>query len=409
MEQFFKTACTQSRLRQCQLGAHLDSYAQCLSDRGYNAKYAILQIKVIADFSRWIEKKGIQTHEITSEHASSYIQYRDRKGLSQRRSAIAALKLCFFLLREKGVFKEEIESAPTPVSKLLREFSLYLRKERGLADNTVAHYGMFARRFLSEWFADGDVDLSILSNREIVGMVQKQDSVWKARHMAMVLRSFLQYAQYEGCTKHPLSTAVPAVANWSMAALPKALPQERVELVLSKCDRETGIGKRDYAILLLLARLGLRAGEVAALSLGDIDWQAGRLNVHRKGGHQHQLPIPTDVGEALALYLRDVRPRTSNKAVFLRDHAPFRGFKGPSAVCVVAKRALEQAGIKATRKGAHILRHSLATNLLSQGASLREIGEILGHRDLQTTTIYAKVDLSSLRTLALPWPGGAHD
>ncbi|MEW6737823.1 MAG: site-specific integrase [Acidobacteriota bacterium] len=178
-------------------------------------------------------------------------------------------------------------------------------------------------------------------------------------------------------------------------------------MVLDSCDQQTAIGHRDYAILLLLARLGLRAGEVSSLSLNDIDWQAGIITVHGKGNHLAQLPLPKDVGEAIVAYLQNGRPQTTSRALFIRGRAPIRGFKNQTSVSSVVEYALNRAGIDSPHKGAHIFRHTLATQMLRQGASLPEIGDLLRHRSIEVTTIYAKVDLVSLRKLALPWPGGA--
>ena len=225
--------------------------------------------------------------------------------------------------------------------------------------------------------------------------------------MTTALRSFLQYARYRGDITLDLAAAVPPVANWSMTSVPRAIPADQVRQLLASISRRTAIGRRDYAILLLLARLGLRSGEVAFLQLDDIEWKAGRLNVCGKSGRSNELPLPTDVGEAIVRYLQHGRPHSNSRRVFLRARAPIRGFLGPCAIGSVVKHRLERAGINAPTNGAHQFRHALATQMLRHGASLTEIGEVLGHRSPETTKIYAKVDLDTLRMLALPWPGGA--
>lgn len=224
--------------------------------------------------------------------------------------------------------------------------------------------------------------------------------------MTTAMRSFLQYARYRDYIRADLAACVPCVADWSSASIPKSLPLKHVKGVLASCNRKTAIGRRDYAILLLLARLGVRAGEVVSLELEDIDWEAGYLTVRGKGDRSAQLPLPADVGKAIAAYLKNGRPRSKSRCVFLRGHAPAFSFKSSQAVSTLVRHALARAGIKCPRKGAHQFRHTLATEMLRQGASLAEIGELLRHRHPQTTSIYAKVDLPSLRTLALPWPGG---
>jgi site-specific recombinase XerD len=175
---------------------------------------------------------------------------------------------------------------------------------------------------------------------------------------------------------------------------------------LNSCDRNTALGKRNYAILLLLARLGLRAGEVVALTLEDLDWEAGLITVRGKGKRAAQLPLPVEGGTALADYLRQARPPCASRRVFIRAKAPRVGLANSIAICSLVERALQRAGMKSAYRGSHLFRHSLATQLLNQGASLGEIGELLRHRRPDTTAIYAKVDLSSLRAIALPWPGG---
>jgi len=223
--------------------------------------------------------------------------------------------------------------------------------------------------------------------------------------MVTALRCFFRYLRNKERISNDLAAAVPAVANWSLSSLPKYLPAGAVQRVLRKCDRRTSLGKRDYAILMLLARLGLRGGEVAGLNLGDIDWSSSQISIHGKGGSHVSMPLPADVGEAIAVYLR-CRPRCSNRRVFVRGRAPFVAFSNSTAVTGIVRRALNHAGVESVCKGAHIFRHSLATELLRRGSSLEEIGEVLRHQSPNTTAIYAKVDLTSLRSIALPWQGG---
>jgi len=224
--------------------------------------------------------------------------------------------------------------------------------------------------------------------------------------LVTALRSFLRYLRHQGKVATDLAACVPTVARWSFATLPKFLPAGTVQRVLDRSNRRTPIGRRDYAILFLLARLGLRACEIVALNLEDIDWEKARITIRSKGGRWAQLPLPTDVGEALALYLRHGRPSCSCRRVFIRDRAPRIGFANSIAVSTLVMRALERAGVDSARKGAHLFRHSLARDMIRQGASLDEIGELLRHQSPNTTAIYAKVDLPALRPLALPWPGG---
>jgi site-specific recombinase XerD len=316
-----------------------------------------------------------------------------------------------FLRRERLVPAEKIPARQlTPVERCVQAYTRYLREERLLAEATVVNYVPLVGGFLKDRFGTGPVKLSSLGARDVVHFVRRQAPrlhLKRAKLLTTALRSFFQFALYSGEMRLDLATVVPCVANWSMPSIPRGIAPDQVKQLLSKLDRGTAVGRRDYAILLLLARLGLRSGEVASLELDDIDWKAAGLSVHGKGSRRTQLPLPRDAGDAIVAYLRDGRPRSTSRRVFLRAKAPVRGFLGSVAVSTIVRHALLRAGIEAPTTGAHQFRHGLATDMLRHGASLSEIGELLGHRSAETTKIYTKVDLEALRTLALPWPGGA--
>jgi site-specific recombinase XerD len=408
MNPLLKNAPTLQRIHEGPLGQHIDSYAAEIRTGGFAEPSAKRQIAVIVDFGHWLATRRINAQDITPKHFQPYLRsgarYRVRDG------DLAALKRLWNLLRRQGVIPEPSMPAATPLDRLQDEFHLYLRQERALASTTMSYYLSFAREFLAEHFDDGPVDLASLCAADVTGFVGRRAASLvhskRVQQMTTSLRSFLRFARYRGDLNTDLAACVPAVASWSLSTVPKALPPAQVELVVASCDRQTAVGRRDYGILLLLARLGLRAGEVATLSLEDLDWQAGLITVRGKGGRYSQLPLPVDVGEAIADYLRHGRPRSASRSVFLRVKAPKVSFKGQEAIGSVVKHALARAGLDTPRKGAHQFRHGLASQMLRQGASLAEIGEVLRHRNPQTTTIYAKVDLASLATVALPWPGG---
>ena len=226
--------------------------------------------------------------------------------------------------------------------------------------------------------------------------------------MTVALRSLFRFLHQRGDTATNLAESVPAVASWSLARLPRYLSPQQIEHILQAACKHTGpVAQRDRTILLLLARLGLRAGEIVHMTLDDIDWDAGELTVHGKGGREDKLPLPKDVGESLARYLQRERPQCACRSVFIRSRAPHRGFAESSAICFIVQDTLRRAGIKAVTGGAHLFRHALATRMLRNGASLPEIGEILRHQLPKTTAIYAKVDIAGLRVLAQPWLGGS--
>ncbi|WP_144160547.1 tyrosine-type recombinase/integrase [Paraburkholderia sp. BCC1885] len=261
----------------------------------------------------------------------------------------------------------------------------------GLAETTIAYYSTFATDFLQDRFGDGRVNLSRLRASDVIRFVQLKAQrlhLKRAKLMTTALRSFLRYARYRGDMVPDLADFVPVVANWSMPSIPRAIAPDQIRQLLSSIDRRTGMGLRDYAILLLLARLGLRSGEVVSLELTDIDWSAARLTVRGKCGQRNELPLHADVGKAIAAYLRHGRPHSSCRRVFLRTKAPITGFRGACGVGSIVRHALQRAGIDAPTTGAHQFRHGLAADMLRHGASLSEIGEILGHRDPQTTMIY---------------------
>lgn len=224
--------------------------------------------------------------------------------------------------------------------------------------------------------------------------------------MVSALRSFFRFLRHRGDITIDLAACVPPIASWKFSTLPKFLPPDQVQRVLNHCNRQTAKGRRDYAILLLLARLGLRACEIVGLTLDDIHWQAGTISIRGKANRQAMLPLPPDVGQAIAVYIKNDRTACSTRRVFIRMRAPRRGFANSIAISTIVARSLKKAGIDAPHTGAHLFRHSLATQMLRQGATLSDIALLLRHRSLNTTTLYAKVDVTALHALAQPWPGG---
>lgn len=391
------------------LGPYIDCFAAEMRDERYAQHTSELQVRLVTDFGRWLANRGIQAQEITAGLFKPYLRSRRRRRFPTGND-VSALRRLLDLLIRKGVVPEPVTPAVTAADLLQSEFRLYLQQERALASTTQSYYLAFVSEFLKECFGTGPVDLSSLSATDVTGFVRRRAVTIQSRRvqlMTTALRSFLRFARCRGDIDKDLAACVPAVANWKLSTIPRAIPSSQVELVLTSVDRRTAMGRRDYAILLILARLGLRAGEITTLTLEDLNWQEGLITVRGKAGRYSQLPLPVDVGEAIADYLQHGRPMDSSRCVFLRTRAPAGGFKGQCGIGSVVKHALARAGVDAPRKGAHQFRHGLASQMLRQGASLFEIGELLRHRSPQTTAIYAKVDLVSLATLALPWPGGA--
>ncbi len=290
------------------------------------------------------------------------------------------------------------------------DFKQYLMNECGLATATIEHYIDAAHIFLAALFGQDRRDPRKWTAAEVLTFVRQHAQARRPVHMQRLctgLRSFLRYLRFRGKTQRDLASSVPRIAHWRLATLPKSLSPAQVERVLAHCNRCTAVGRRNHAVLLLLVRLGLRASDVRSLTLENIGWRNGQLTIHGKGRGPEQMPLPTDVGKALAAYLANGRPPSTSRAVFVRLISPHTPFPNGGAVTSIAADAMRAAGVDAPSKGAHVFRHTLATRMLGDGASLREIGQVLRHRDEDTTRIYAKVDLTRLRSLALSWPGGA--
>lgn len=274
-----------------------------------------------------------------------------------------------------------------------------MHQQRGTYECTLYNYSLSIRDLLKRFGEDpGRFDAQSL--RQFV-LEKSQHCGWaSAKKCTTALRMFLCFLIAEG-----KCAAIPVLAHWRLSSLPRYLQQEEVERIINSCDPNSPVGRRDRAILLLLARLGLRAGDIVQLRLGDIDWEGAEIHVSGKGRHQTRLPLTQEVGHALVAYLQEGRPRTGSDVLFIRSRAPFRAFASHHAVSLIVTRAMHRGGITCQSRGAaHVLRHSAATSMLRQGASLQDIAAILRHRSIETTQIYAKVDVATLHQIAQPWP-----
>jgi site-specific recombinase XerD len=337
-----------------------------------------------------------------------YLRHRARKQSIQPGDR-AALKRLLSVLRDAGTIAPAALPPITAQGQIFEEFGNYLRSERGLAPKSIIRHLPLIRRFLCEVCPAGASDLGKIGQEDVTRYIERHARDWSAdsgKAMCWSLRAFLRYLHHRGLNPLALANCVPSIRRWKLAGLPTYLSAAQVQKVLDGCDRTTALGRRDYAILMMLAKLGLRADEVATLTLDDIDWRSGEMLVRAKGRQRARMPMPLDVGAAIVAYLRDGRSTSSCRRLFLRAPAPKVGFASGCAITMIAKTALERAGIRGyAHQGAHIFRHSLATELLRSGATLSEIGQLLRHESHDTTRIYAKVDIEALRTLSLPWPG----
>jgi integrase/recombinase XerD len=389
------------------LAPHADGFERWLVDRGFSWSAASCRVWHFDHLSRWLEREELCLEDgLTPQRLELFLAAHRAAGYATL-STPTSTRLPLAYLREAGV----LPVAVSPVAKghvelLLGDYRRYLAHERGLSLKTLDEYERVVRPFLAERQQPGGLALDRLSAADVSLFVAREcpkRSLSEAKQLMKGLRSLLRYLHVEGLIQAPLRGAVPGVADLRGRALPRGLEPAAVARLLASCDRRRTVGRRDYAILVLLVRLGLRACEVAAIRLEDVDWHHGEIVVRGKESRRECLPLPVDVGEALVCYLR-CRPQSGSRALFLRVIAPLVELTS-DAVSMRVHAACERAGLPGM--GAHRLRHTAATHMLRAGASLPEIAQVLRHQSLQTTTEYARVDRVALRTLAQPWPAGA--
>jgi site-specific recombinase XerD len=385
------------------MGPFIEGYRAWLAGRGYTPGTVVNMLAMAGGLGRWMDARGLAPGDLDR---AAIAEFRDALRAAGMRYVPGAHGLDRLLeyLEDLGVL-DRYSSSTTPAGVLAERYRRWLVTDRGLAEATVVRYVKLARSFLGQRLTGLGVDS--LSGADVAAFLLAESerlSIGSVKGRVGELRSLLRFLYLQGLTPRPLAVAVPPVAGWRDTGVPKAIPAGDVQRLLDSCDRADPIGIRDYAILMLVARLGLRSAEVARLELGDIDWRAGQITVRGKACRQDGMPLPCDVGEALAAYLSQARPATPLRQAFLAAKAPMRAIP-PGLVSDVAHRACDRAGLP--RGGAHRLRHTLATQMLRRGANIVEVSQVLRHRDLATTAIYAKVDFTVLRTVAQPWPGAA--
>ncbi|HTP77158.1 MAG TPA: tyrosine-type recombinase/integrase [Rhizomicrobium sp.] len=397
------------RLRSGPHGQFVELYAARLVEERLVRHGTWRCLNVVGGLLIWIADRRYKLSNLDEEVVERYLQYRGGRQSIQPGDR-AALRRWLSVLREAGAIAPVVPPALTPHGRIFKEFAAYLLSERGLAPKTIVRHLPIIRGFLNEVCSGGADDLCKISQADVIGYIERHAQDWSpktGKAMCSSLRAFLRYLHHRKLHPRALADCVPSIRGWKLATLPTYLSAAQVRKALDGCDRETVMGRRDHAILLLLARLGLRANEVETLTLDDVDWRASEILIRAKGRQRARMPLPPDVGAAIAAYLRDGRPKSSCRRLFVRTLAPPVGFASGCAITQIAKTALDRAGIEGcAHRGAHIFRHSLATELLRSGATLSEIGQLLRHKSHDTTRIYAKVDIDALRTLSLPWPGG---
>lgn len=384
------------------LAAWAPGAAERLKSLGYSAEATATKMRLVGRLSWFLQQRGLGASMLSSAVVRDFFDTMGRRNGS-RLPTPKALAWLLAYLTDIGVTPTPTPRAPESREEELAErYRRYLVAERGLAAEVVADYARVAMLWLTDHLGREVEALSVGDVTRFMTGHCRDLKPKSADNLATALRSFLRFLFVEGLIAVPLAEAVPSAPRWSGAALPRGLAPGQVTALLATCDRRRACGRRDYAILVLLARLGLRAAEVAQLRLDDIDWRAGEIVVRGKGRTEERLPLPSDVGAAVAAYLRRGRPHRPEREVFLRVAAPLRGLRS-EGVSYVVRNASERAGLGSF--GSHRLRHTAATAMLRAGASLYEVAQVLRHRSVETTAIYAKVDHLALRGLAMPWPG----
>jgi integrase/recombinase XerD len=387
------------------LASFVESYSVELRRRGYTERSAVGALRQVGRLSRWLEASGLSAGELSRERVEQFLVWQRAQGRHRCQWSRPGLVCLLDVLDGLGVRRAE---APAPASSaidvLLSSFERYLVSERGLAAGTIVGYVSHARWFLEGLGSGGVAGLSAAAvTAAVLRKAASGVSVAAAQNLVSGLRAFLRFCFVEGLVERDLSQAALVVRGRRESLLPRGISSEHARALLGSCDRRRPLGRRDYALIVLLLRLGLRRGEVARLTLDDIDWRAGELVIHGKGGRDDRLPLPADVGQAIAAYLRRGRPASDRREVFLRARAPYAPIASGTVASTV-RRACRRAGIPEV--GSHRLRHTTACEMVGAGVPIVQVGQVLRHSSLQSTAIYARVDIEQLRQLAAPWPGG---
>lgn len=387
------------------LTPHVDGFWSDLLRQGYSPSSRINHLRVAAHLSRWLEARALRLRHVSDGHVLAFLVHRRRRGCPVL--SLRSLAPLLGYLRRLGLVRApRTVVARSSADRFVRDYAEYLARERGLAASTIRHYSDIAKRFIAVRFGSARLNWNQLKPADLTTFVLREARRWSVgtcKYEVTALRSLMRYLHVSGQIRNDLAGCVPAVAGWRLAWLPKALTPDQARRVLRSCTARSAISRRDAAIVRLLLRLGLRVGDLAALTLDDLDWRSGEIILRGKGRRESRLPLPLDVGHVLAAYLRRGRPSTNSRRVFLRRLAPHVPLTTGGVIHAV-RSVLRHAGVSG---GAHVLRHTAATEMLRHGASLPEIGHVLRHRHVDTTAIYAKVDDKRLRMLAQPWPGSA--
>jgi len=407
---YFRRPSRIEQLRSSTGGHLLEGFAKELSQGRYQWVAARKHIRAAEHFLHWIAHRNLSITSVEERYAQQFLDHLKRcrcRGhhppLKPHRQKYS-VDLWFVYLRRAGIVPTPTFVEPAVEAPMLVSFCDWMRRQRGASDATLSIYRFELRAFIKKLGEEPRM-YDARNLRQFV-LDKSQQSGWaSARKSICAIRMFLRFLISQGRCPASLYASVPTLAHWRLSALPRYLQPDQVEQVIASPNLTTSLGRRNRAILLLLARLGLRAGDIVQLRLGDLDWREGMICVSGKGRHQAVLPLTQEVGDALAAYIKDHRPQADTDAVFVRSFAPYRAFNASTSVSAIVARAMRRVGINCSKRGAaHILRHSVASSMLRQGVSLQDIAGVLRHRSIATTEIYAKVDVLTLGQIAQPWP-----
>jgi len=408
LEFYFENPITMERLREGPSGQFIDCFSGGLKTVGYSWWTARVFLRAADHIGRYAESQGGDIYDLdwgTLTSFEAHLSTCSCPGSSRCKTVDVVRGAKHFInhLRENDILKiPPVDDMKKITSPVVLDFQYWLRAHRGLSESTVGHYSQAASQFLTDQGVDPSCYDAKTIRKFVLGRAQVQ-GYGATKTLITGLRTFMRYLASQGMCRSGLDEAIPAVAHWRLATIPRSLPIHDVERILDACDTTSPMGLRDQAIILLFARLGLRAGDVARLCLDDVDWKDGSILVSGKSRRQARLPLSQEVGDAILKYLEH-RPRSNAREIFLRSVAPFRSFRSGGSASQVVTRAMRRADISATCYGAHALRHTAATEMLRQGMSLYEIGAVLRHHSVEMTAHYAKVDVGLLKQVVQPWP-----
>ncbi len=415
MEEYFNIPLVLSSIRINILQKSLENFAQYLIRRGHTPRMIKEYLRVAVHFVYWFENEGNSLPMAENETAWRF--YHEHLPVcccpvstAYRARVRAGLKHLMFVLRNDGHILPVSEMSKMPIDIIIEDFEGHLKSVCGASASTCRQYTRYARVFLRALYGDGQIDFSILTAKYIVKFVTERAKHYTpgtetAKAITTAVRSFLRYMVFQGLCDARLVNAVPTIPHWKLAGLPKSLNEQQLDSLLGAFDQSTSVGRRDHAIALCLIGLGLRCNEVAALCLDEIDWRKGVLRIHHgKGQRVNLLPLSADIGLAIAQYIRHDRPSTQQRNVFVQHRPPIGESIKSCTVQAIIRRSFKRSGITTTFMGSHMLRHTAASRMVQAGVSIKEVADILGHRSINTTCIYAKVDLPTLSLVAMPWP-----